>query len=94
MNLELPSVEVGVGQAIPTLNSSHGSPESVLGQVQGTVSHPGEHKVFPSLRSPSGLRKSMLDAICESGNSRRLEDLGQGACSRRCIGLQESHIWN
>lgn len=58
------------------------------------MSHPGEHKVFPSLRSPSGLRKSMLDAICESGNSRSLKNLGQGACSRGCTRLQESHIWN
>jgi hypothetical protein len=43
------------------------------------MSHPGEYKVFRSLRSPSGLRKSMLDAICESGNSRSLKNPGEGA---------------
>lgn len=55
----LPSVEMGVGQTIPTLNSEHGSSESVLDQIEATMSHPGEHKVFSSLWSPSGLRKSI-----------------------------------
>lgn len=77
-----------MGQTVPTLNSEHGSSESVLGQIGNTVSHPGEHKVFPSFRSPSGLRKSMLDAICESGNSRGLKNPGQGACSRWSTGFR------
>lgn len=31
---------------------------------------------------PSGLRKSVPDAICHSGNSICLKNRGQGACSR------------
>lgn len=41
-----------------------------------------QHKVFPSLRHPTGLRKSVPDAICHSGNSSCLKNRGQGACSR------------
>lgn len=56
------------------------------------MSHPGEYKVFRSLRSPSGLRKSMLDAICELGNSRSLKNPGEGSCSRWSKGSRESYL--
>lgn len=38
-------MEVGVGQKILLLDSEHRSPESVLGQIGATMSHPGEHTV-------------------------------------------------
>lgn len=57
-------------------------PVSVLDQTGATLSHPGQHRVFPSLRNSTGLRKSMPDAICHSGNSTSLKNRGQGACSR------------